>query len=34
MAEKVLNKCSIARGVASLYNYTRNQSGGSSENWT
>ena len=25
---------SIVRGIASLYNHSRNQSGGSSENWT
>jgi hypothetical protein len=25
---------SIAGGIASLYNHTGNQSGGSSENWT
>ena len=25
---------SIAGGIASLYNHTENQSGGSSENWT
>ena len=25
---------SIAGGIASLYNYSRNQSGGSSDNWT
>jgi hypothetical protein len=25
---------SIAGGIASLYNYSRSESGGSSENWT
>jgi hypothetical protein len=31
--EKEEDSC-IAGGIASLYNYSGNQSGGSSENWT